>query len=65
MKYLLVSAILALSVLGAAPASDPPKLVCTKTSASMDACCCVEKDGALVCTLTGEPVDSCCCEASR
>jgi hypothetical protein len=69
MKALIAPAILGLALAGASPAAAPTKttasagMVCQKTGARVDACCCIEKDGAMICTLTGETVSSCCCES--
>jgi hypothetical protein len=53
---------LALLVLASfAPAPARTSMTCELTGATVESCCCVEKDGAMVCTLTGETVSSCCC----
>lgn len=61
MKKLLGSLALAMLVASSTLLAAGSRMVCEKTGAIVESCCCVEKDGALVCSLTGETISSCCC----
>ena len=65
MKKLIGSLALSLLVAASTFAAEGSRMVCEKTGTVVDACCCVEKDGAIVCSLTGETVSSCCCSPAQ
>jgi hypothetical protein len=64
MKRLLVTAALAVLLIGSALAIDGSRMTCTMTGETVEKCCCTIVNGAMVCSMTGETVATCCCVES-